>query len=895
MIKLPANEKRKFHHGVLPNNLKYTIIQDTSDIMNVSFSVKVGSLMDKFEYMGMAHFLEHMLFLGSKKYPDESYFQNKLNSNGGECNAYTSLFETVYFFNTINNREDILDIFSRFFIDPLFNMDSVEREINAINSEHMKNINNDTWITRQIIYNLAKKDSMINRFTTGNFDTLKNHSMKKLRDEMILFYNNYYCSDNMCLTIVSNEDTSVVERYIKKYFSSIPSKVSFNIDIIKKGYYKNKYEIVMIPTNMKSNIIYFWEVNTFDKYLLNKAIYVISYLIEYNGEDNLKNILKKKGLATNISCNYMEEGIFILNIQMTEMNDNNIQSQITSINNIVSFYIDNFLQEQIDWKTFYNYYKDTCNINYMYGGKIDNNELATIISVNMMYYKPEYIYCGNMIVINEDLNKLKETVRMLKFDKCNIIYSTKKKIKTYKLQTDNYYNTKYGYIYNSLKYDSNKLIKEHFEIDLSAYHNIINFFNNNKPRVIMNLNKYIKPIMLNENIWYGACDKFNEMNVFGFYFIGRKSWVSNAYQYIVTSVALSLLNQYISIKYNMMTELGCSASFSVCNITGYVTFTISGYNNMYNDFFKNIKKTIGDITLDPVIVNITIDNIKQNIIGMDKLSPWNYSTYILDLLQFRYSYKNEDKLKGIDLLKNDKNDNNHININIIKKRIKSITRIFDTSSKKVSITSLTYGNINKENINMITSEKTNYHINKPKYPTDKIIIHPNRSDMNYVILKMLPCGKFKPSRMAKIIILNMIMEQPCFNMLRTTEQLGYMVNCSIYYNSYNYYIMIKVQSVLDKIMVDKKMNNFILYMKEYLVKLDKNTFNNIKKSAYKMLLQEPNTMIELIDRYIDEIKYKKYIFDRNILISKYINNIKIDEIIYLYSDIIKNIITIKII
>ena len=96
-------------------------------------------------------------------------------------------------------------------------------------------------------------------------------------------------------------------------------------------------------------------------------------------------------------------------------------------------------------------------------------------------------------------------------------------------------------------------------------------------------------------------------------------------------------------------------------------------------------------------------------------------------------------------------------------------------------------------------------------------------------------------------------------------------------------------------MVEEKMNNFLLYFIEYINTLDIAIFENIKKSAYTMLVQKPTNMNELIEKYIDEIKYRTYIFDRNIIIANYINMIEIENIKNLYNKIIKNIITIKII
>ena len=265
MILIPENEDRKFKYGILPNKLKYTIIYDkNSDTSNVVMNVRTGSLYEPVEFMGLAHFLEHMLFMGSNKYKDEDYFSSKLKELGGSSNAYTDNYQTVYFFNVLsNNLEDIIDIFSRFFIDPLFNINSVSREINAVNSEHLKNYNNDIWILRQVILNLAEKDHIINRFSTGSHETLGSN-IKKVRDAMIKFYNTYYCANNMCLTIQSNKPIKEIEKMIKECFCDIKEKKVTNIKVPMKKYKHYNKEYQLTTVREVDNIVYFWELPDFN-------------------------------------------------------------------------------------------------------------------------------------------------------------------------------------------------------------------------------------------------------------------------------------------------------------------------------------------------------------------------------------------------------------------------------------------------------------------------------------------------------------------------------------------------------------------------------------------------------------------------------------------------------
>ena len=80
--------------------------------------------------MGLAHFCEHMVFMGSTKYPDINHYANYMAQNNGEFNAYTSHEQTNFYFE-INpeNLNPALDIFAQFFISPLFTESATDLEV----------------------------------------------------------------------------------------------------------------------------------------------------------------------------------------------------------------------------------------------------------------------------------------------------------------------------------------------------------------------------------------------------------------------------------------------------------------------------------------------------------------------------------------------------------------------------------------------------------------------------------------------------------------------------------------------------------------------------------------------------------------------------------------------
>ncbi|CAG2123363.1 unnamed protein product, partial [Medioppia subpectinata] len=101
---------------------------------------------DPRDVQGLAHFAEHMLFLGTKKYPDDDDYNKYITSNGGSANAYTAESNTTYYFDISTDYiSGALDRFSQFFVEPLFTESATDREINAVQSEYERDLPLDVW------------------------------------------------------------------------------------------------------------------------------------------------------------------------------------------------------------------------------------------------------------------------------------------------------------------------------------------------------------------------------------------------------------------------------------------------------------------------------------------------------------------------------------------------------------------------------------------------------------------------------------------------------------------------------------------------------------------------------------------------------------------------------
>ena len=140
------NDRFAYRLLTLDNGLKALLISnpDTPKAA-AALDVHVGSGDNPRGRAGLAHFLEHMLFLGTEKYPDAAEYERFITEHGGSRNAYTSFEHTNYFFDVDPaHLAGALDRFAQFFIAPNMDARYVERERNAVEAEYQMGLKSDT-------------------------------------------------------------------------------------------------------------------------------------------------------------------------------------------------------------------------------------------------------------------------------------------------------------------------------------------------------------------------------------------------------------------------------------------------------------------------------------------------------------------------------------------------------------------------------------------------------------------------------------------------------------------------------------------------------------------------------------------------------------------------------
>ena len=308
---------------VFDNGLQVLLIHDPEVHRSAAaLSVGVGQLYDPWEKQGLAHYLEHMLFLGTKKYPKVSSFKDYLNSNSGRSNAYTGADITNYFLQVSHHAFDgALDRFSGFFREPLFAKKYAAREVNAVNSEFDKNRLQDGWRSNHLIHQISEKGHPLRKFGIGSKETLAGDN----RTALLAFHKKYYTASNMRLAMLSNFSLSEQEHLARQYFGDIPNH-PVTKPFIDPDYRKpltGKYRFIKIKTikDSRSLGLEFPTIRLQD-HLDSKPASVVASVLGHEGKGSLLSKLKEEGLALGLSAgggdSHPDISSFDINISLTE-------------------------------------------------------------------------------------------------------------------------------------------------------------------------------------------------------------------------------------------------------------------------------------------------------------------------------------------------------------------------------------------------------------------------------------------------------------------------------------------------------------------------------------------------------------------------------------------------
>lgn len=326
-IRKSEKDPREYQAIRLDNGMTVLLVSDPLAVKSLSaLVVPVGSLADPDAHPGLAHYLEHMTLMGSKKYPDPDSLAEYLKKHGGSHNASTAPYRTAFYLEVENDAlfgavERLADAIA----EPTLDQKYAERERNAVNSELTMARSRDGMRMAQVSAETLNPEHPGSRFSGGNLETLSDKPGSPLRDALLAFYNKYYSANLMRAVIYGNKPLPELAKIAAETYGRVANKniepPVINVPVVteaQKGIFI--HYVPAVPR--KALRVEFRIENNSDKFR-SKTDELIGYIIGSRSHNTLSDWLQNQGLAESISASADpmaagNSGVFSITVSLTD-------------------------------------------------------------------------------------------------------------------------------------------------------------------------------------------------------------------------------------------------------------------------------------------------------------------------------------------------------------------------------------------------------------------------------------------------------------------------------------------------------------------------------------------------------------------------------------------------
>ncbi|OEU15623.1 Peptidase_M16-domain-containing protein [Fragilariopsis cylindrus CCMP1102] len=789
----PPPDKRDYTVEILENGLRVIYCSDPSSTeAGCAMDVHVGATSDPNDIPGLAHFNEHMLFLGTKEYPNENSFEEFLSANGGSSNAYTASENTCYYFTLQAEADEKLNEglkrFGSFFTSPLFTENATGRELNAIESENSKNLQSDGFRIYQINKARQNPDHPHSKFFTGNKKTLLDETKKKgldLRQSLIEFYNKYYSADQMTLAVVGPQSIETLKKMTHGAFSNIPNrKTNPPEDAWKRivppydaeksiiPSFGNIVKIVPVSDLRQVTItfpILYKDENEHTEALLTKQSTYVGHVIGHEGPGSLLSYLKGKGwvnsIASGSESDLSDFETFEVTVALTRLGLEKVDEIIESIFSVISMLRDNIIPKYI-----FNEVLQLEELGWRFASKGGVSSYVQSLSSSLQKYPPSLSVAGPQFVDNLTVD--------------NALYTILSK--SFKGQT-NQKEFWYGTDYRADPVPVSTTLR---------WKNPTNTSNVQRQRTFEERMVPIPPPKIIRDdgpdgrwtVYYKPDDKFGQPKAFVIFELLTKEVYSS-----VKSAALS--NMYEFCVADKLGEYAYDAglaglTYDVRIVPRGVRLTFGGYNDKLEDFAKYVTKQITTnlkniLPKDEAEFDRYQDLLIRSFAGFDVKQPYSHCAYYSQLMLQPpgYQYNNQELLeatkkvtlpelisyvgsvwssgKGIALVQGNVDEN-------------QAKALVSTIDKALAFKPISATEIPAELVPLPIPESS-----AGSMGTRLVISEPNAENSNAASYVAIQSLSEDPKEHVMMELIGAVVAEPFYEELRTRQQLGYIVNCGV--------------------------------------------------------------------------------------------------------------------
>ena len=868
-IRKSPNDTNQYRYLELPNELKVVLIYDQdSEKSAASLSVSRGSFHEPDEFPGLAHFVEHMLFIGTETYPEVDSFQNFVSSNGGSTNAYTANDHTNYFFDisSVEIKEG-LSRFAHFFIDPLFAEGYVNREKNAVHSEYQMQYKDDGWrgyMVSKIAMNPAHPGS---RFSIGSLETLG----EGIHEALVDFFNTHYSADQMNLVVYSNMDLDSGEKLVRSLFGQIRNINAGSIYPEEPLFTDEQLPAKLISKSIKdiNQLSLTFPVPSLTEHYQSKPDRYITNILGHEGPGSLHAYLNEKGWIESLGAGSQSfdknTSLIVINIAMT----NQGAGKTDQIIGAVFQYID-FLREQPLSESLYDEQASLADLEFQFVESASPMGVVYSLAPKLSETIVEDLLIAPYLMKEFQPKKIKEYLDLLT-QKNVLVEINSKTAKT--TDTEQWFEVPYklqlGEItisrvedFTPLLPTTNPFIPEELAL---------------VPRDQVTMERRHNDAEL--EIWYDADSEFGAPRSVMSAEIQIKGGIASPQDQVIADLYVGLVKD--SLKKEVYPAYLAGLSYDLRAVDAGIQILIEGFEDKQLLLFRLVLERFLSLKIDDAKLTTEKESFKKNVSNLALNKPYQQALNTLQELLISTKHGPNKLLANID------------NINktaLLKWRERVLTG--------VSIRAGIHGNVTDSDLtkfkNYLEETLPLLAVNRFKpdlLEVDKIYDHKMKieHDDSSLLLYVQGGGNTLYDR-ALTSLTGQILGSPFFTELRTKQQLGYVVNAGSRRFKKTPGLVFLVQSpVSGADDVEKSIKEFLKSFKDTWSKYPEAEFERQKKGLITLLTEREKNLKERSQRFWADIEDEHYSLDSQVLIAKETEKISKEEVLSLLKKVISDV------
>jgi len=314
----------------LNNGIKLVSIKKDTQLASIHIGVKIGSIYENKEEKGISHFVEHMLFKGTKNRSNEE-LNEALEQRAGEYNAYTDYNCTVYSISALNEElNSAVELLSDMLQNSVFSKEEMDKERGVILAEIRTSKDDVEEYSFNKTLEIAFKNSSIKIDTIGKSSTVKKFS----REQLFNYYKRYYVPNNTFISIVSPNEHEDIFKLVEKYFKNWEATPFERGKVISENNLPNK-KISYKKDIEQNTIIYLYTFHNLTKQE-ELALRILNYKLGESANSLLfRKLREEKGLAYDVYSELDTTKSVKMLIIYTAVNEEEVNESIEIIENLL--------------------------------------------------------------------------------------------------------------------------------------------------------------------------------------------------------------------------------------------------------------------------------------------------------------------------------------------------------------------------------------------------------------------------------------------------------------------------------------------------------------------------------------------------------------------------------